>query len=231
MELTLTHQAGTQVAVACDGQPSHSFDYLTLIPDKAIPGRPPYPFDDPVAYGEAVHRALFPPGTPARQALVQGPGRILLVPLDEDLHAIPWEYAHGPSGFLVLDHLLVRGLPPDQRRPPPSLAGQSLHIAAVPSDPLDRSVRPLNIDGEWLRLSEEIQAIDHAVTLERARPPTLEQLRSLVAGRHNRVIHFMGHGGHDDKKGAVLLFEDVFDKQIVIHLINEKRASRVRVKN
>ena len=32
MELTLAHQAGTQVLVTCDSDPSHTFDLLTLVP-------------------------------------------------------------------------------------------------------------------------------------------------------------------------------------------------------
>lgn len=75
--------------------------------------------------------------------------------------------------------------------------------------PRIRSTRtsPLNIEGEWLRLKEIIQEVPQAITLERTRPPTLEQLRRLVANRKNRVVHFMGHGGQSDA-GAVLFFEN-----------------------
>ena len=34
MELTLARQDKTQVLVNCDGQPSHTFDLLTLVPDE-----------------------------------------------------------------------------------------------------------------------------------------------------------------------------------------------------
>lgn len=39
MELTLTRQVGTQVAVICDNKPSHTFDLHTLITssDKGAP--------------------------------------------------------------------------------------------------------------------------------------------------------------------------------------------------
>lgn len=206
MELTLTYQTGTQIAVQCDGQSSHTFDLLTLAPDPALPGRPPQPLLDPVAYGTALYAALFPPQSLAAQALAAGPERLLLV-TDEQTDVVPWEFLHGPDGFLVLDLPLVRGLPPDKRIAPPALTA-GLHIVAVPSNPLDPGVVPLNIDGEWQRLKEVIQPVPAALTLERTRPATLEQLRRLVAGQQQRVVHFMGHGGTGDQ-GAILLFEQI----------------------
>jgi hypothetical protein len=124
MELTLTPHANTHIAVHCDGDYSHTFDLLTLAPDPAIAARPPQPLDDPVAYGQALYQALFPPQSPAQQALARGPQRVLLV-TDEQTDVVPWEYAHGPDGFLVLDVPLVRGLPPDQRRAPPTQIGRA----------------------------------------------------------------------------------------------------------
>lgn len=157
MELTLTYQSETQITVHCDGVHSHAFDLLTLTPDPAIPDRPPQPLDNPVAYGQVLYQALFPLQSPAQQALVSGPDRLLLV-TDEHTDVMPWEYLYGPDGFLVLDVTLVRGLPADQRRAAPTL-DSGLHIVAVPSNPLDPSVLPLNIDGEWQRLKEVIQEI------------------------------------------------------------------------
>src|SRR5712691_3192624 len=128
MELTLTRQAGTQVAVTCDGQPSHTFDLPPLPDEKKLLYVPDYP----IAYGKALYTALFPPGTAAQRTLATTPERILLVTTDPDLDAIPWEYAYGPDGFLVLDCQFVRGLPAEQRIPPPALKDINLHIVAVP---------------------------------------------------------------------------------------------------
>ena len=203
MEVTLTRQAGTQVAVTCDSQFSHTFDLLTLVPDNEK--GPPHPLADPVAYGQALYAALFPPETPARRALESTPERLLLVTTDNDLDAVPWEYAYGPDGFLVLECHFVRGLPADQRINPPVL-DSGLHIVAVPSNPLSHEVEPLNIDGEWMRLKEIIQELPYAITLERTRPPTLERTRHLVANQKHRIVHFMGHGGQDEKEGAILCF-------------------------
>src|SRR5438105_1658982 len=109
MELTLTHQTSTEISVTCDGQHSHTFDLRALISKKEQDL--PQPLDDPVAYGKAVYLALFTSGTLAYNVLETIPERILLVATDNDLDAIPWEYAYGPDGFLVLERHFVRGLP------------------------------------------------------------------------------------------------------------------------
>ncbi len=208
MELTLARQGETQVLVTCDGQASHTFDVRTLIPGKQ---GLPQPLDDPVAYGKAVYQALFPTETVARRELDALPERILLIATDDTLDAISWEYAYGLYGaddvehFLVLSCHFVRGLPPDQRIEPPALPN-SLHIVAIPSNPLSHQIEPLDIDAEWLRLKEIVQEIPQSITLECARPPTVEQVRRLVANQRHRVVHFMGHGGQYET-GAVLCFE------------------------
>src|SRR5260221_13155797 len=206
MEITLTRQSGTQVQVTCDGQSSNSLDLQSLVPaEEGPPGLSP-PLDDPVAYGTAAYQALFPTGTPAGRSLEALPERILLVTTDETIDAIPWEYAYSPDGFLVAEYSFVRGLPSEKRIAPPELES-GLHIVAIPSDPLGKRLNPLNNDGEWTRLQEIIRDVSHAVTLERAYPPTIEQVRSMVANQRHRVVHFMGHGGQDEQVGAFLCLE------------------------
>jgi hypothetical protein len=199
MELTLSRQDATttQVSVACDGQPSHTFDLLSLVPssgdddEQGLPG----PFGDAVAYGTVLFAALFQPGSVAASKLQEEYGkecpRILLVTADEMVDAIPWEYAYGSDGeFLVCEMPFVRGLPREQRIPPPERVG-GLHIVAVPSNPLDEGLAPLNILGEWTRLKEIVGQLEAAVTLDRAWPPTIEKLRERVVGQRQRVVHFM----------------------------------------
>ncbi|MBZ0281447.1 MAG: CHAT domain-containing protein [Anaerolineae bacterium] len=205
MELTLTPQNGTQIAVACDDQPSHTFDFLTLTPDEKIPGRPPQPLEDPVVYGQAVFAALFPADSPARRKLDEQTKRIVIVTERDDLQFIPWEYAHDGQNFLVTQYPFVRALPKKQRMANYTPTG-GLYITAVPSNPLDKQIAQLNIEGEWGRLRENIEEIPLAVTLERVRPPTAERLSALLAEQRDRVVHFMGHGG-EGKDGAALIFE------------------------
>src|SRR5450755_3841055 len=146
MELALEHQIGTQISVACDGQHSHTFDQRTLIlkDEREV-------IDNSVDYGKKLYEALFPPRTLAQRALATildaPPGYLLLITTDRDLDAIPWEYVYGPGGFLVLECHFVRSLPANQRIDPPAL-DSSLHIVAIPSNPLSNELEPLNIDGE-----------------------------------------------------------------------------------
>lgn len=174
MELTLAHQTETEINVICDGKHSHTFDLQELITNRGK--ELPQPLDDPMTYGKTIYLALFPPGTLARHVLETLPERILLITTDNDLDSVPWEYAYCSDGFLVLECYFVRGLPADQRIAPPRLDSE-LHIVAVPSNPLSHDVEPLNIDGEWMRLKEIIQQVPYAITLERTRPPTIEQVR------------------------------------------------------
>lgn len=199
MELTLAHQTEMQIAVVCDGTPSHMFDVQPLLTYKSRNQLDSFqPLAEPVAYGKLVYQALFPPQTAAWNALQHKPQRLLLVMIDEDLDAIPWEYAHGPEGFLVLEHHIVRGLPQGQRVQLSEADPAELHIIAVPSHPLDSSLAPLNIEGEWTRLKEVIESVPFAVTLERASPPTIEQVHSLLVNQRRCILHFMGHGGQHE---------------------------------
>src|SRR5260370_13048733 len=207
MELTLAHhtdQHDTQISVTCDVQFSHTFDLLTLVPNSE--SRLPQPLDDPIAYGKAIYQALFPPGTLAQLTLSKGPERLLFVLTDDDLDAIAWEYAYGPTGFLVLECRVVRGLPVEQRIDS-AILDKGLNIVAVPSNPLSKEVRALNIEGEWTRLKEVIKEVSASLTLERTRPATIDQLRNLVANRRNRVVHFMGHGQQDPTGMVLFCFE------------------------
>lgn len=227
MELILTRQNESQVQVTCDGLPSHSFDLHSLIPSSENQQGLPHPLEDPVTYGKAVYQALFPAGSPAQHTFAAMPDRILLVTTDNDIDAIPWEYAHGPDGFLVADYPFARGLPLDQRITTPIL-DRGLHIVAIPSDPLDKRLNPLNIEGEWMRLKEAISQLPNAVTLERTYPPTIEQLRSQVANRRHRVVHFMGHGGQDEVAGAFLYLEqenDTLDPVTAKQFVQRVRGS------
>src|SRR5579859_6807102 len=142
IELTLTQQTPTVVAVTCNGQHSHTFENSVVpeISEAAI-------LKDPVAYGRVLYQALFLSGTTAQQTLAQMPERLLLVAETDALDAIAWEYLYGPDGFIVLEMSFIRGLPPEQRIEAPQLT-QPLHIVAVPSNPLSYQVAPLNIDGE-----------------------------------------------------------------------------------
>lgn len=211
MELTLIPQPADppQVAVHINGRYTHTFPLAPLqLGDDAPPA-------DAVAYGRSLYRALFPPDGEAAQTLATA-DFILLVTSDDAIQAIAWEYAyddrrHGGEqygGFLVCALPFVRGLPAEQRQPPPDLSGVGLHITAVPSQPLDPAMPTLNIEGEWQRLTEVLAQTGAALTLERVRPPTIAQLRQQSSLHRHSVIHFMGHGARDDTTAALIFEKD-----------------------
>jgi hypothetical protein len=68
-------------------------------------------------------------------------------------------------------------------------------------------IPPLDIEGEWRRLTEIVQELPYAIIVERTRLSTIDRLRSLLANQSGRVVHFMGHGGEYEKQAA-LLFEN-----------------------
>ncbi len=212
MELTLTLQGSTTVTVSCDEGPSHTFDLNRLLPAEKISGRPPQPLDDPLAYGQAVYQALFPPKSLTARLLDSelkrsaSQRRLLLVAGTASLEAIPWEYARGPESWLVCELPFVRGLPASERRPAPVMEN-GLHVAVLPSNPQGKDVPPLNIEGEWQRLVEVFGGLQQAAVLERVRPATLAELRRRLAGSRQRVVHFIGHAIPPAGEAA-LLFEN-----------------------
>jgi hypothetical protein len=184
VELVLTLQEGSQIHVTCNDHSSHTAELYPLLFQSEQEAK--IIVEDPVCYGKKLYSALFPPNSIAQQALSTMPERLLIVAPEPLLDAIPWEYVYGPYGvddaenFLVLECHVVRGLPSSQRITPPSL-DQSLHIVAIPSNPLSETLHPLAIEAEWTRLKEAIQPLSSAITLERTNPPTLERVRHLVA--------------------------------------------------
>jgi tetratricopeptide (TPR) repeat protein len=205
MELVLTYHSETDVDVMCDGALSHRFELAMVFPIQSSPDMPPAPLADPVGYGKKVYVALFGVDTAASKALEALPERLVIVAADPALHSVPWEYAYGPNGWVVTEVPFVRGLPADKRVATASV-DQPLHVVVVPSQPLGGGLAPLDTEGEWVRLTEIINATANDVTLERTVPATMAQLRRLVAGERQRVIHFSGHGGQN-AAGALLCFE------------------------
>ena len=200
LEITLFIKDRNHGVAQLNGAFSHKFslDHLKL---------PKTPLEDLESYGEQLFNTLFPAGSPARSALDGDAGTpILLVCRDEDLEQVPWEYARGKEDFLVCLRPFLRGLPREKRQPDPDLTGVRLHITAVPSNPIAESIPPLNIAGEWQRLEESVEELEHHITLERLHPPTLRNLRERVGHAQHRVLHFMGHGGRGPQ-GNYLVFE------------------------
>lgn len=141
MELQLAAEPGGKIAVYCDDLSSHCFDLTILFPTQGVEVRPLQPSDASREFGAAMFQALFPDGSPARQALDTKPRRILLVTTDETLQAIPWEYACGPGGFLVLDFLPLRARPGARTAHRPAHPGRRPAYRHRPFQPAQQAAR------------------------------------------------------------------------------------------
>ena len=99
----------------------------------------------------------------------------------------------------------MRGLPASERRPAPAMEN-SLHVAALLSNPQGKEFTPLNIEAEWQRLVEIFDGLSTVAELERVHPATLAELRRRLAGSRQRVVHFIGQAVPPAGEAA-LLFE------------------------
>jgi hypothetical protein len=206
MEIQLSFVAG-QVQIICNDQVSHKVNLETLLINDQSDDQFLLPFVDPVGYGQALFAALFPPDSLARQVYERNSDPILLVATQPEVQAIAWEYLYGPQGFVVCERPFMRGLPPDQRISPPSDIG-ALRVVVISSNPVIPGNHPLPVETEWEHLKKAVNTIDNAVSFVRARPATTVQLRKLVAGKQHQVIHFIGHGNHDESGNSYLCFEN-----------------------
>ena len=119
-----------------------------------------------------------------------------------EVAGLPWELMsrRDDDPLVVSDKTpLVRSfdvLQPSDVRP---LNGK-LRILVVMSNPKDTP--PLNLDAERAQIERSWKNM----TVDFVRPVRAE-LRRQLAGADYHVVHFMGHGGFDAKKGGVLLLE------------------------
>ena len=124
---------------------------------------------------------------------------------------IPWEFLFDPleRRFVALsvDSPIVRFLDvhgtdrPYELEPP-------VRVLVVIASPTDFA--PLQVEAEWTRLKEAVRDIEARgqITLERLTVPTLAELQRALR-RTYHVLHFIGHGGFDEKgQDGLLVFED-----------------------
>lgn len=213
LELNLKPVRSTAVEVTLgDEHTSHTFDPWTLALDSEVKF---FAFhDDPASYGEKVFAALFPPGSPAAEALnrLPKPGQIVLVAHDRSLDALPWESAHDGKSLLAARHAFLRCLPPEER---PALNGfpaiERLPLYFLPANPLlsgDETLIPLNTETEWRLLRDCVESGRAAVNLTKLLPPTADSLQKALLSPHPCLVHYFGHGNVDRESGrAELLFE------------------------
>ncbi|HEY0556635.1 MAG TPA: CHAT domain-containing protein, partial [Thermoanaerobaculia bacterium] len=125
---------------------------------------------------------------------------------------LPWEYLYNASlnSFLALsaETSLVRYL--DLARPMrPPLLSPPLKVLVLIASPTDYP--QLAGEDEWKILNSAMQPLSAAgqVHLERLEQPTLAALQARLRRGSYHVLHFIGHGGFDDRaQDGLLILEN-----------------------
>ena len=128
-----------------------------------------------------------------------------------ELAGLPWEYLYNSAlnrfFALSIETPVVRYLElPEWTRPlaitPP------LRILAMIASPRDQA--PLNVEREWGRLREALSGLEQRglVTLERLEQASLAELQRRLRRGTYHILHFVGHGGFDERsQDGVLILE------------------------
>lgn len=128
-----------------------------------------------------------------------------------ELADLPWEYLYDTANnrFLALstETPLVRYLDLSERIRPLTVT-PPLHMLVLIASP--RGVPPLDVEREWSKLQTALDDLTKRglVTLERI-PATLGALQQQLRRNAYHMLHFIGHGGFDERtQDGLLLFED-----------------------
>ena len=130
--------------------------------------------------------------------------------LPQPLAGIPWEYLYDAEhGFLGLDPDTALVRYPELPAPvKPFPISPPLRILAMISAPSD--LPPLDVEEEWDKLSSTLSDLAGLgmVQVDRLEDGTLAALRRRLQLKNYHVLHFIGHGGFDEKgQGGALALE------------------------
>jgi len=129
-----------------------------------------------------------------------------------ELADLPWEYIYNQTlnRFLALsvETPVIRYLELPERIRPLSTS-PPLRVLAIIASPKNHP--PLNTEREWIKLNEALGDVvaRGLVALERLSPATLPALRQRLRRGTYHILHFIGHGGFDQRiQDGVLILED-----------------------
>jgi hypothetical protein len=173
----------------------------------------------PKRLGTRLFQAVFSEGvlTAWRDALGRASGAQKRLSLrlhlrDAALEAWPWESLRDPGEDLSLalsPRTPIVRYPADPLPIRPLRFKLPMRILGVVPHPLNSP--PLEGEREWQRLHHALAGLieEGLVSLDRLDPPTLPALRQALSGGKHQILHFIGHGSFDSKRGqGLLLFED-----------------------
>ncbi len=174
---------------------------------------------DPVEFGVELFDSLFSGdvGTQYRilrsEADNSGRGvRIRLCCDVPEMAGIPWEFMRDPTGGDWLTQSRSTALIRDLMLPKPmkrlSIRGP-LKILGLVSSPMDLPQLKVQQEREWLETATARLRGNQLASLDWVDPPTVGELRRRLgggrAGGDWHVLHFIGHGDHEDGEGFIAL--------------------------
>lgn len=158
-----------------------------------------------------------------------------------ELGNVPWEYLFSSTNdrFLVLSAWtpIVRYLDLPVGTTPLAVASP-LRILVVISSPTD--FPPLAVDNEWARLSESVSDLQNRglVVMDKLEDATLLTLQRQLRRENYHILHFVGHGGFDERADdGVLMFEDESGRAKLVTgrdlgtILHDHRSLRLAVLN
>jgi CHAT domain len=211
-----------------------------------IPGLEPQASGGVKALGAGLFSAVFSGkvGELYQQSLqlVQSQNKGLRIQLHTTANVpeLPWEYLRdpiGPGRFLFHSEqiTLARYLGLDQRAKA-LVVKAPLRILVMISNP--NGVPALEVQDEWNRLQQALKTdIQQNRVILHQIPATLEELSQALGNQEYHVLHFIGHGGFDEKIGGLLLLEDqqkdprTVDAETLASQLQDERSLRLVVLN
>jgi hypothetical protein len=223
--------AGYPVEMTLDGEREFGPGYLD-------PGFLPWvPSADPAGDGERRFRWLIA-GDRIKGAWAEArgasAGRRVRLRIDEsapELHAIPWELLREPTDSGGVD-IAASSATPFSRylagrwQPGGPILQRPIRVLIVIADPdgLDKfNLQPLDADAEWAALQSAVADLD--VQLIRLPSPRsapqgarsqLETLETELRRGGYHVLHFLGHGGFDQRSGQAVLYMAGADNRVQV---------------
>ncbi|NOK60411.1 MAG: tetratricopeptide repeat protein [Chloroflexi bacterium AL-W] len=223
MPITISFErlSSDRVAVHLNGQQVSDFEPAALLVDQPLAPHRPTP-TDPCAYGQRLWAALG--GTTLGNAvnkLPNAPNLNSMVAIrtnDPDLAAIPWEYLHNGTDFLMFKKLLVRVVP-NAPVPAPPDPTKPWRLVVMDSDPLVREVRDdsgklqgyaklprLKVVRELDTLRDTLLKQEAPMRWHRIAPTATALIDELVPSEPV-LFHYTGHGDVVDGR-PILCFDD-----------------------
>jgi len=131
-----------------------------------------------------------------------------------ELANLPWEYLYHPGlrRFIVVSTKTPITRYTDMARPVmPLNVDSTLRLLVVISSPTD--FPELDVSREQDKIKNALLNVEHRIEVEWLEKPTLAALQQRLRKTPVHILHFIGHGGWDERaQDGVLVFEDEYKR-------------------